>query len=417
MMLASVGLNYLCGVLVASDNPSRARWAMIAAVVGNLALLAFFKYANFFAANLGIELKPIHLPLGISFFTFHALSYVIDVQRGKTPPQRSPFKLTLYLFFFPQLIAGPIVRYRDLQSQLDHRGILPRFFAHGVQLFVLGLAKKVLVANTVSGPADAIFGLSAAQLSPALAWFGLACYAIQIYFDFSGYSDMALGLARMFGFFLPENFNHPYAADSVRQFWRRWHISLSTWFRDYLFIPLGGSRGSSVRTAFNLVTVFLLCGLWHGAAWTFVAWGVFHGVFLALERTWFGRWMDTRPRLIRHLYALLVVGFGWVFFRASSMGHAMAYFSAMLGLSSGAEAMKLGRHATPDVLAMLAVGVLFSFPVGPALAARWEGITLNDRWWITVVRTLGTAVVLFLFIASAASLAAGTYNPFIYFRF
>ncbi len=257
-------------------------------------MLGVFKYANFFADNVNALLQAAHvqpvavphvlLPIGISFFTFHAISYVIDVSRRDATAQKSPVHAALYLLLFPQLIAGPIIRYRDIADQLARRIVSIDDFAYGVRRFVIGLAKKVLIANVVAGPADKIFSLPAAELSAAHAWLGIVCYTLQIYFDFSGYSDMAIGLGRMFGFRFPENFRWPYVATSVTAFWRRWHISLSTWFRDYLYIPLGGNRVSPARRYFNLITVFFLCGLWHGASWNFVIWGLWHGAFLVIER-------------------------------------------------------------------------------------------------------------------------------------
>src|SRR5437762_694029 len=296
-MLGSIGFNYRVAIAVdrarARPDAHAQRWLALA-VAANLVVLGIFKYANFFADNvntlfLALRVQPlvvprVLLPIGISFFSFHAISYVVDVYRRDATAQKSPVHAALYLLLFPQLIAGPIIRYREIADQLARRLVSLDTFAYGVQRFIIGLAKKVLIANNVAATADAIFGMPVDRLSAAHAWLGLLCYTLQIYFDFSGYSDMAIGLGAMFGFRFPENFRWPYIAASVQEFWRRWHMSLSSWFRDYLYVPLGGSRVSPARTYVNLVAVFFLCGLWHGASWNFVVWGLFHGTFLVAER-------------------------------------------------------------------------------------------------------------------------------------
>lgn len=295
LLIASIVLNYSFGLGIdRCKDSAQARTLLIAAIAMNLAVLAYFKYTSFLIGNLNwllaqfhwseIKAPKIHLPAGISFFTFHAISYIVDIYRRSASAQRNPIKLALYFDFFPQLIAGPIVRYHDIESQLDRRSITLDDVSIGIQRFVIGLAKKMLVANTLAQPADEIFAIAMPQLTPGVAWLGIVCYTLQIYFDFSGYSDMAIGLARVFGFRFLENFNYPYVARSIREFWRRWHISLSNWFRDYLYIPLGGNRCSPRRQYFNLLVVFSLCGLWHGASLNFLIWGLFHGAFLVLER-------------------------------------------------------------------------------------------------------------------------------------
>src|SRR5438876_3261876 len=338
-MLASIAFNYWMAIAVANRG-SRA-W-LASAVAANLVVLGLFEYANVFADNVNallglagvapVAVPRVLLPIGISFFTFHAISYVVDVYRRDASAQKSPVHAALYLLLFPQLIAGPIIRYRDIADQLARRTVTLEGFALGVQRFVVGLGKKVLVANIVAGPADKIFSMPLRQLSFAHAWLAIVCYTIQIYFDFSGYSDMAIGLGRMFGFRFPENFRWPYAADSVQEFWRRWHISLSSWFRDYVYVPLGGNRASPVKTYRNLVAVFFLCGLWHGASWTFVIWGLFHGLFLVLERLGLGAAVKRLRPPLRHAYLLLVVMVGWVFFREESLRGALSFLAAMVGL-------------------------------------------------------------------------------------
>jgi alginate O-acetyltransferase complex protein AlgI len=435
VLLASIGLNYLLGwSLERPFGPRRRRLILALAVVVNLGLLAAFKYADFLVANLnGLralghlgplpELK-LHMPLGISFFTFHALSYVIDVYRGEVRALKNPVDFALYIAFFPQSIAGPIVRYHDIAAQLVRRVVNEEGFAAGCRQLIYGLAKKMLIANTLAVPADAIFKLPPEALTCGLAWLGAACYTLQIYFDFSGYSDMAIGLARLFGFSFKANFDYPYTARSVTEFWRRWHISLSSWFRDYLYIPLGGNRGSPARTYFNLVTVFFMCGLWHGASWAFVGWGLYHGGFLVLERMGLGKHLERLPSPLRRGYLLVAVTVGWVFFRAETFAGALALLRAMVGLAdgSGVEYLPI-TYLRPDVVIALVAGVIFSAPVLPALrrlqgaVALRAAASLPARALGAVLAVTSVAALAGLFLASAMFLAAGTHNPFIYYHF
>jgi alginate O-acetyltransferase complex protein AlgI len=436
VLLTSIACNYWLGLWLdrLRGRPS-ARLALALAVAGNLVLLIAFKYANFLVHELNhlmsalgrpdIELDPVHLPLGISFFTFHALSYVIDVYRGEVRALRSPIAFALYISFFPQSIAGPIVRYSDVAGQLLHRVVTRAGFALGVRQFVIGLAKKMLIANTVAVAADAIFGLPARDLTGSLAWLAIICYTLQIYFDFSGYSDMAIGLARMFGFEFRANFNYPYIAASVTEFWRRWHISLSSWFRDYLYIPLGGNRCRPARVYANLLIVFMLCGLWHGASWTFLFWGLFHGTFLVLERRGWGRRLESAWAPLRHVYMLAVVMVGWVFFRSSTRAYALQFLGAMVGLGQGAGVRYHVRLYLDAELALaIVLGVIGSMPVLPwlesirdrALAAAAARTRLAPALDAAFAWT-GVVAVAVLLVGSAMLLAAGTYNPFIYFRF
>jgi alginate O-acetyltransferase complex protein AlgI len=429
-MLASIAFNYGMGLWIArAGGALSSRLAVSLAVLGNLFFLGFYKYANFIVANLNdlsidmggtpIHLAEVHLPIGISFFTFQAMSYVIDVRRGEAPVQKNPLNLALYISLFPQLIAGPIVRYHDIARQLVDRRLDIDEIAEGIRRFIIGLAKKVLIANTLSGPADKIFGLGADQLTPAIAWLGVVCYTFQIYFDFSGYSDMAIGLGRMFGFRFLENFEYPYISQSIREFWRRWHISLSSWFRDYLYIPLGGNRGSKARTGLNLLLVFFLCGLWHGASWTFVIWGLYHGVFLVLERTRFGASLATAPRPVRHLYTLLVVIVGWVFFRSETFAQGTAYLAAMAGFAQGDGIVEhFGLHWNNEILLYLIVATIGSTPVLPWLHGKLGGMKWRQRGLPQLGLDLASrAALVFLLVLSAMSLALQTHNPFIYFRF
>ena len=433
LLLASTLVNYGLGRwLDRSEEPARRKVITALAVLFNVGTLAFFKYANFAAGLLNSALQlagiaPIHtptipLPIGISFFTFHALSYIVDVYRRKWKSAADPKDVALYIFFFPQLIAGPILRWSSIGPQLPQRTIRLEVFAEGIRRFAVGLAKKVLIANTLAVPTDQIFSLPPGGLSTPCAWFGLVCYTLQIYFDFSGYSDMAIGMGKMCGFTFMENFNFPYTAQSIRDFWRRWHISLSTWFRDYLYIPLGGNRISETRTYINLITVFCLCGLWHGASLSFVVWGLYHGFFLAAERTRFGRVQEMLPRLFRHFYAMFVVMMGWVIFRAATFKAAGDYFHALFVSRPLPAAQPLARYNIDEVFWVVVFGILFSGPMwdwlkstharlGPAMPAPWPPIARVSG---AVFETL--LIVLLLF-ASSACLAGGTYNPFIYFRF
>lgn len=433
LLLISTLVNFELGKWVErSENISRRKLAVAVAVVVNVGFLAFFKYAalavrsldaalNFF--NLGSLPAPhMALPIGISFFTFHALSYVIDIYRRKQAAARDPRDTALYIFFFPQLVAGPILRWNAIAPQLAQRCFDRGTFAEGVRRFVGGLAKKMIIANAVAVPADEIFALPPGQLSAPVAWLGLLCYTIQIYFDFSGYSDMAVGLGKMFGFKFMENFNFPYTAQSIRDFWRRWHISLSTWFRDYVYIPLGGNRVSAGRNHFNLVMVFFLCGLWHGASWTFVVWGLCHGIFLVLERTGWGAALEKMPRPLRHVYALFVVMMCWVLFRADSFSGAANYFAALFGGARIRQAQPWQRYATNEVLWALCLGAAFSLPLWGGiknLGLKLSRLVPEQFHWayFGMGQLIEIVLVVGLLLISSAWLAGGTYNPFIYFRF
>ncbi len=433
VLLGSIVCNYGFGRWVEGRQERRSgKWVVGAAVVFNLGLLAVFKYANFFVDNFNVllarlhyvpwHLEPIHLPLGISFFTFHALSYVMDVYRRQVRALRSVVDFALYIAFFPQSIAGPIVRYHDVAEQLQGRVHSEEGFAHGARQFILGLAKKMLLANTLAVPADAIFGLPSSALTCGLAWLGAACYTLQIYFDFSGYSDMAIGLARLFGFAFRPNFHYPYIASSVTEFWRRWHISLSSWFRDYLYIPLGGNRGGRARTYANLVTVFLLCGLWHGASWTFIAWGLYHGTFLVLERLGLQRRLERLPALLQHAYTLGVVVIGWVLFRAKSFAAAAGMLGAMVGLADGSAVEYLpAAFLRGDVMVALLAGALLCLPILPALAQLQASLRRACPRQASTVDAIASAWTVaglaVLALGCAMLLAGGTHNPFIYFNF
>ncbi len=450
LMLASIGFNYWMAIAVdrgRTHSQAAAKRRVACAVALNLVVLGIFKYADFFADNVNtlflaigvgqVAAPRVLLPIGISFFTFHAISYVVDVYRRDATAQKSPVHAALYLLLFPQLIAGPIIRYRDIADQLARRVVDVDDFAYGVKRFVIGLAKKILIANVVAGPADKIFAMPAAEVSAGHAWLGVICYTVQIYFDFSGYSDMAIGLGRMFGFRFPENFRWPYIAASVQEFWRRWHLSLSTWFRDYLYIPLGGNRVTRPRQYANLVTVFFLCGLWHGASWNFVIWGLWHGLFLVAERVVSrggGHVRDRRAMIAGgtaartgvaawpiwpHLYTIAVVMVGWVFFRADTLTGAVAFLRAMAGRGAAAPTpFTVGWYLTPELWLALAAGAIGSTPWVPAAAARIErAAKARGRAFGWTASLASTASLAALLGASIMQMAARTYNPFIYFRF
>ena len=442
ILLVYIVLNYLAGLALAQArfNPRLVLWLGIGA---NLAMLFYFKYFVFVAGQarallgaLGLpdfSVPSIALPLGISFFTFQGISYLIDIHRADIAPQRSLLKFAMYKAMFPQLVAGPIVRYRQIRGKIDEGRRVSLFrLRHGILVFLLGLAQKVLIANTVAGPAQQIFALPGEHLAADTAWLGAICYTLQIYFDFNGYSNMAIGLGHMMGFTLPPNFRRPYVAQSITEFWRRWHISLSTWFRDYVYIPLGGNRCGTPRLFGNLLSVFFLCGLWHGASWTFVVWGLYHGAFLIAERV-MAKLPAPRPwRPLRHLYALLVVVVGWVIFRCDSLPHAAVYLRAMLGTAMdraasapGAVSLAdIGTYLSPSIMMALVAGVVFS--ALPAVSGRRLARVLRNALGLEggggrfVAGTFGVVAgcgALALLVLSMVSLAAGTYNPFIYFRF
>jgi len=425
VLLVSITMNFMLGLAIERGRPSgKHRFWVTIGISANILSLVVFKYTNLLletaiaalgAAHLPISLH-ITLPLGISFYTFHAVSYLVDVYRGDAPAERSLRDLAVYIAMFPQLIAGPIIRYKTISGELHRPLVTVDRTAEGIRLFVIGLSQKVLIANTVANPTDAIFGLPPSQLSSSLAWLGLVCYTLQIYFDFCGYSNMAIGLGRMIGFTYPTNFNYPYSAQSISEFWRRWHITLSSWFRDYLYVPLGGNRGSAIRTYRNLLIVFLLCGLWHGAAWTFVVWGLVHGAFLILERIAFGRALRAVPRPLRHGYTLLAVAGSWVLFRSPSLESAGSYYAALVVWGASAtSAPPLHRFLHADVMLALAVGIVAAIPVGSRLVG-WAARGLESAGaMLAGAAELSCMAILMLLVSM--SLAAGAYNPFIYFRF
>lgn len=414
LMIASAFVNYLSAILI-GKNPAGKKAVMAVNVILNLGVLVLFKYTGFLAESVNtilgtaIPVPSIRLPIGISFFTFQAMSYVIDVYRGVTGAQKNFGKVLLYISFFPQLIAGPIVKYHDIAQEIENRTQTVDGVTDGIRRFVVGLSKKVLISNTVGLVADTLFAADVSGLNAAAAWIGAVSYMLQIYFDFSGYSDMAIGLGEMFGFHFKENFNYPYISGSIREFWRRWHMSLSGWFQEYLYIPLGGSRKGKIRTVINKFIVFLCTGIWHGANVTFLFWGLYHGCFLMLEeivpaiREQGGKVKS----FFQHIYTLLVVLIGFVFFRADSMHQGAAWIKTMFtGFGSNTAAMSLAlEQLTPLYLVTAAVGIVACCPV--------KMLVKKGRAYEAVTAAGSLALLLLCML----SLASGTYNPFIYFRF
>lgn len=414
LLVASSAGNYILARLT-GECPKIRKLTMTLAVVINLGLLVIFKYSGFLVdtfnsvTGAGIPVPQVRMPIGISFFTFQALSYVIDVYRGDASVQKNFGKVLLYISFFPQLIAGPIVKYHDVEAEINNRKQTPEEIGKGIRRFIAGLSKKVLIANTMGLVADNLFGAAATGITGPGAWLGAVSYMLQIYFDFSGYSDMALGLGMMFGFHFHENFDYPYISASIREFWRRWHMSLSGWFKEYLYIPLGGNRRGKFRTVVNKMIVFVCTGIWHGASFNFLFWGIYHGFFLMLEEyiPFIGKKGGKFKSFFQHVYALLVVCVGFVFFRADTMKQGCFWIREMFtdfGWKASAMSLTL-QQLTPVYLVTLAAALVAAVPVNSMLKKyKWyEGFTY-------VLSLAGFALCVL-------SLAGGTYNPFIYFRF
>ena len=413
VMLGSILANYGFGLWVDACKRAGRTCAppLVTALAVNLGILFVFKYLTF---TLGIlnrlgaafVIPGIELPIGISFFTFQALSYVLDVHRDRGEVQRSPLKVGLYISFFPQLIAGPIVKYETVAQQIDHRKETWADFSAGCSRFIVGLGKKVLLSNQLAVVADRAFG-QGDGLSASFAWLGALCYTLQIYYDFSGYSDMAIGLGKMFGFHFLENFNYPYVSRSITEFWRRWHISLGTWFREYLYIPLGGNRVSKPRLFFNLLVVWAATGIWHGASWNFLIWGLYFAVLLILEKAFLGKLLQKLPAALQHLYTLFLVLVSWAIFAVEDFGHMGAYLKAMFGLGGGLTNDNVSYYFF-SFLPMLIIAAVASTPLAAKL---WKRLPEKPRLALLPILLLAGLVF------STAYLVDATYNPFLYFRF
>ncbi len=420
VLFASITFDYfLVKKFQTSDSPKLWLWI---SMIGNVGLLAYFKYANFFVENVNLVLSKagfhevswtaVVLPIGISFFTFQKISYVVDVYRKVREPLTNLADHALYVILFPQLIAGPIVRYSEIAHEIKDRkaNLNEDSRLLGLFRFALGLGKKVLIANVLGAEADKVFGLEAHELNTSQAWYGAICYTFQIYYDFSGYSDMAIGLGKMMGFTFPENFNNPYTSKSITEFWKRWHITLSNWMRDYLYIPLGGNRVSEKRLYLNLVTVFIFSGLWHGAAWTFVFWGAYHGFFLVIERMFLLKLYKRIPKLIQVGITFLIVVFGWVFFRAADFSTALLIIKNMLFFSPQWIVF------TDPVKLALAVAALFAFFGLLPKVESWQNKMLFESPPMMRSLLMGISTIVLL-VLSISVIAASDFNPFIYFRF
>ena len=417
LMLLSILFNYLVGLDIQKhrDEEKNSRALFIFCLVFNLFMLGFFKYSGFFVNNINslfgtsIEYNAPPLPVGISFYTFQILSYVIDVYKGELKAQKNIIYFGCYVTMFPQLIAGPIVQYSDIEKQLSERKVTSDGFVEGIRMFIKGLCKKVLFANTIGAVYTEIMGLGdIRELSVATAWIAVICYTLQIYFDFSGYSDMAIGLGKMFGFDFVQNFNFPYKADSIKDFWRRWHISLSTWFRDYVYIPLGGNRKGTLRAIFNTLVVWALTGMWHGAAWNFIAWGAFYGILLIIEKYLLSDILEKIPSFLRHIGTMIVVMLGWVFFSSETLGDALTLIGSMVGLNSNALLDSQAMYYLSCYGFAIAVMSLSSF-------GFFESVPeIRNKKLSRGLLTAGYAAA---FVLCIAYLISETYNPFLYFRF
>ncbi len=422
LLLVSIAVNFTFGLLIEKNVEKKHKKLMLSfGIVSNLLLLGYFKYFNFLTDNISFfsTQKTVHLPLGISFFTFQAISYLFDVYRKQAKVEKNIFHLALYISMFPQLIAGPIVRFKTVAKQIHQRSHSLGKTSIGLRIFIIGLAQKALIANTVAVVADDVFALNETTLSIASAWLGAICYTFQIYFDFAGYSNMAIGLGLIMGFSYPKNFNYPYISQSITEFWQRWHISLSSWFRDYLYIPLGGNRFSPLRTYMNLMLVFCLCGLWHGAAWTFIIWGIYHGVFLILERAGLKNLLNKLWQPLCHIYTLFIVIIGWVIFRAENLHQLNYYLKTMLGLNKNLSMeFSYNTYVNNSLLTTLIFAVIFSLPVFTLYAKLKQKIQIKNKPILNFVTTLNLELFyLIVFLLSLINIASGSYNPFIYFRF
>ena len=423
LFIFSAYINFLFGIWMEKDR-ERKKLILFLSIVWNLGILAYFKYSSFillnlqmiiqiFIPNFKINIVHVPLPIGISFFTFQIMTYVIDLYREEIKVQKKFINLGLYIMLFPQLIAGPIVRYIDIEKEINNRKVDIDLIDEGIKRFILGLGKKIFIANIMGTWADTVFNMSLEKINTPLAWLGIFGYTMQIFFDFSAYSDMAIGLGKIFGFHFLENFNYPYVSRNIQEFWRRWHISLSQWFKDYLYIPLGGNRKGEIRTYINLLTVFFLTGLWHGASWNFIFWGIFHGLFLIIERLGLKKFLEKIPKTLQHFYTMIIVIIGWVFFRSNSFIFALKYlkklfvpnFIYMESFFVELETLKLF---------IVVCTIFFSTPIVPKLKNILLNNIFRSKFYYEIFRNF---VYIVLFLLSVIFLAGSNFNPFIYFHF
>lgn len=423
-MISSIFMNYILGLLIEKyrqDN-LKAKIILVLSVFLNLSFIGYFKYSNFILNNINVIFRTsfpmykVALPIGISFYTFHSLSYLIDIYRGSAEVLRNPFTLILYISFFPQLVAGPIVRYETIASQFYGRKETIDKFANGIERFILGLSKKVLIANSMGYIADQIFNTDIGSLSVLASWVGAIAYTFQIYFDFSGYSDMALGLANMFGFEFLENFNYPYISKSITEFWRRWHISLGTWFRDYVYIPLGGNKVSRAKHLRNIFVVWFLTGLWHGANWTFIAWGLYFGILLTLEKYVFSTIVKKLWKPLQHIYTMFFVIIGWVLFRSQNFNYAAKYIKNMLGFGTRVLNTDQAMFYITEFKLEFLTAIIFSMPI-LMIYKKFNSVVKNKKMKYLIIEIIRPVLILCLFIITVIYLVNSTFNPFIYFKF
>lgn len=425
IILSSI-IDYSSGLIISNGKK---KLGLLLSILFNLSILIYFKYSNFVFTNFtellqgfnisylnASKFSDVVLPLGISFYTFQTMSYTIDVYRGTVKANRNFIDFATYVTLFPQLIAGPIVRYKEIENELTSRVVTLQLFANGIERFIIGLAKKMIIANNCAFLADGVFALPASEISPLTAWLGVIAYSFQIYFDFSGYSDMAIGIGKMFGFNFPENFNYPYISKSVREFWRRWHITLSNWFKDYLYISLGGNRKGNFITYINLLIVFFITGLWHGANWTFIVWGLFHGLFLILERIGLRNILKKLPNYISHIYLLLIVNISWVFFRSDTVGYSFSYLKSMFSFKQATNFEFLNFYLTKELIIVLILALIFSTPV-LKLFINYIKKYENKLFVYNTMGVFKVASLIFLLLICFIYIATDSYNPFIYFRF
>lgn len=418
LMVFSICMNYISGLLVdkyKDNNKKKAKIILIINIILNLGMLTFFKYFDLFANTInsiaGLELVApmgLALPIGISFYTFQTMSYPIDIYRGDGDVQKNFINFGTFVALFPQLIAGPIVRYKDISNQLNYRTHTSDKFASGVRRFTIGLGKKVLIANNIGKLWDSYAAMSSADLSFLGSWMGIIAFSLQIYFDFSGYSDMAIGLGRMLGFEFLENFNYPYISKSVTEFWRRWHISLGMWFRDYLYIPLGGNRKGKLRQYFNICVVWAATGFWHGANWTFMMWGLYYAVFLIIEKDFLLNLLKKAPNFVGHIYTVLVAVCGWVLFQLGSLSHAGSYYKAMFGFGKGGFSNSVDGYYFTSYLVILIIAIIACTPLTKKIYNK-----IPEK----VQSVLTPILIVISLVVCTSYLVDATYNPFLYFRF
>ena len=418
VLIISILINYIFGLLLDKtiDKKHLRMFFLILGIILNLALLFYYKYYDFFLENINtifnmnLELKKIVLPIGISFFTFQGMSYIIDIYRNDGKVNKNIFSVALYISLFPQLVAGPIIKYKAVDEQIRNRKESIDYFSYGINRFVIGLGKKIIISDMLGAISDNIFLLAnSSGIDMITAWIGAICYTLQIYFDFSGYSDMAIGLGHLFGFKFPENFNYPYISRSITEFWRRWHISLSTWFKEYLYIPLGGNRRGNVY--FNLVVVFLVTGLWHGASWNFVIWGLWHGLFMIIERLIRDKaWYKKIPLITKIFITLFIVIIGWVLFKATTLKEGLRYLSIMFGLVNFSNiTFEFTYFISRKFILLIIIGIIASTPIPKNIFNRYKGVKAFEL--------IKTILIILLFIVSIIFMVNSTYSPFIYFQF